>query len=42
MCVRRSDACNLVPSHIDTVEISLEPLLSEQFVRQNNGSKRVG
>jgi len=39
---RRSDACNLVPSQKDTVEISLEPLESEQFVCQNNGSKSVG
>lgn len=42
VCVRRSDACNLVPSQKDTVEISLEPLESEQFVCQNNRSKSVG
>ena len=44
MCVRvrRSDACNLVRSQKDTVEISLEPLESEQFVCQDNGSKSVG
>jgi hypothetical protein len=42
VCVCRSDACNLVPSQKDTVEISLEPLESEQFVGQNNGSKSVG
>jgi len=42
VCSRRSDACNLVRSQKDTVEISLEPLESEQFVCQNNGSKSVG
>jgi len=42
MRARRSDACNLVPSQKDTAEISLEPLESEQFVCQNNGSKSVG
>jgi len=38
---RRSDACNLVPSQKDTVEISLEPLESEQLVFARTMARKV-